>query len=64
MKRTINTYLWHYFSTTLINDVGLNCFGSEGIIIPERDDTYKFSIDKTVEMVGKKDKRRNLLYFQ
>jgi hypothetical protein len=31
----------------------MNCLGSEGIIISERDDAYKFIIDRTVEMAGK-----------
>ena len=33
MKRATNTFLWHYFSTVLINDVGMNCLASEGIIV-------------------------------
>jgi hypothetical protein len=59
-KRTINMYLWHYFGTALINDVGMNCLGSEGIIISVRDDAYKFIIDKTVEMAGGKRSKQEI----
>jgi hypothetical protein len=52
MKRELNTFLWHYFGTALINDVGMDCLGSEGILISEREDAYKFIINSTVEMAG------------
>jgi hypothetical protein len=52
MKRELNTFLWHYFGTALINDVGMNCLGSEGILISEREDAYKFIINSTIEMAG------------
>ena len=52
MKRATNTFLWHYFSTVLINDVGMNCLASEGIIVSEREDAYQFLMDSTIDMAN------------
>jgi len=50
MKRVTNTFLWPYFSVVMVNDLNKNCIGSEGIIISERTDAYKFLIDATLDM--------------
>ena len=50
MKRGINTFLWHYFSVVLINDVNCNCLATEGMIVAEREDAYKFIIESTISM--------------
>ena len=50
MKRGINTYLWHYFAVVMINDVNSNCLATEGMIVAEREDAYKFIIESTISM--------------
>ena len=50
MKRATNTFLWHYFSVVMINDLNKVCVGSESIIISERTDAYKFLMESTISM--------------
>ena len=50
MKRGINTYLWNYFAVVMINDVNSNCLATEGRIVAEREDAYKFIIESTISM--------------
>ena len=60
MKRATNTFLWHYFSTVLINDLNKVCVGSEGIIISERTDAYQFLIDSTIDMCNNVRSKENI----
>ena len=50
MKRATNTFLWPYFSVVMINELNKNCVASEGIIISERVDAYKFLVQSTIDM--------------